>query len=684
VVLGAGSLLAFASRAVDNLQARDERALISRTIQHSEDQLVSDLTTATVWDQAYRKLVPGGDLVWADQEIGSYYANNRGHDRTVAIDAHDRPFYAWIGSGRATPQAMGRFLADVAPLIARVRQAERTHGSPSQSLAPTSPALAETARGILKSEGVYYLVVASTVTPEEARALRRPGPAVMVVSAQRVEGQLLKTLKSELEVENAAIVASGKNGRAAMPLIDIDGRVVGDLVWTATSPGLEVLRAAAPTVILVLLVVVGAALALVFYIRSIAWRLDAHEQAHRLAMCDLVRARDEAQKASRAKSEFLANMSHEIRTPLNGVLGMVQVMEMSRLGEPHAARLKVIRESGEVLLTVLNDLLDLSKIEAGQLTLDEQAFDLEGAVHAVTAPFVNLAQQKGVAFNLAVAPEARGVWRGDDVRLRQVISNLASNAVKFTDAGQVSLKVERTSAGLAVTVADTGVGIPEDRLPQLFQKFVQADSSTTRRFGGTGLGLAIIRELVELMGGQLSVTSRLGEGSTFRMAVPLTKIADAAPPAALPRQAADEPQAGLSLRVLAAEDNRTNQLLLKALLGSIGVQLQIAADGVEAVAAFKAGRFDLVLMDAQMPNMDGLQAARAIREFEARTGWAPTPILALTANVMTHQIEGYREAGMDGFIAKPIDMAELFAAIAAVCPQAANNEAANDETAAAA
>jgi CheY-like chemotaxis protein/anti-sigma regulatory factor (Ser/Thr protein kinase) len=353
-------------------------------------------------------------------------------------------------------------------------------------------------------------------------------------------------------------------------------------------------------------------------------------------------------------------MSHEIRSPLNGVLGMAQVMELSGLGSPHREHLKVIRDSGETLLAILNDVLDLSKIEAGRFELDDHVFDLAHTVATACRPFALLADQKDVAFDTEIAPDALGAWCGDSVRLRQVLSNLASNAVKFTHQGQILLHVSATDEGLTFTLSDTGIGIAPQHIAGLFEKFVQADSSTTREFGGTGLGLAICRELVERMGGTLRMDSTPGKGSTFAFRLPFARAeaADAPPPPA----ADDDIRA---LRILAAEDNATNAFILRALLEPAGVDLRTVANGREAVDAFHADDFDLILMDVQMPVMNGIEATRAIRERESENRLSPTPILALSANVMSHQILEYELAGMDGVVAKPVDAGKLIEAIAA-------------------
>ncbi|HEY3694403.1 ATP-binding protein [Phenylobacterium sp.] len=678
VLAGSVALLTFVARAVDDLQAHEERHLVERTLERFENRLARDVTTVTVWDQAYAQLHPGGDVKWADAEIGTYFANNRSHDRTIAFDGADRPFYAYAWNRRVAPAELARFQADVQPLLAAMRRAEKAQVLPGTVQRPTAPELAAQAQGVVRSQGVYYFAAASTVTPEAWGAPRRPGRGVAVISAQRMDRDFLAALKGELRVHDAVVAPTVAKGRAALPLTDVAGRPIGDLSWRVKRPGLAVLRNAAPLLALGFLVLLAAAGVLIVRVWTIVRRLDANEARLSDAVDDLVQARDEAQAASRAKSEFLANMSHEIRTPLNGVLGMAQVMARHPLEPGQAQRLALVRAQGELLLNVLNSILDISKIEAGKLELDAHPFDLGDAVHAACDAFASVAAQKDLTFEIDIAADALGTWMGDVTRLRQVLANLAANAVKFTERGRVVARVTRSASGLAFEVQDTGIGVPAEHLPRLFEKFSQADSSTTRRFGGAGLGLAISRELVTLMGGALTVESEPGRGSTFAFELPLQpheRLAAATEAPRAARAAADRP-----LRVLAAEDNPTNQLILAALLEPLGVELTMVDNGALAVEARRAQDFDVVLMDAQMPLMNGLEAAVAIRKLEAELGLARTPIIALTANVMTHQLRSYADAGMDGFVAKPVDAAKLFDAIADATapPQAIDTACAAD------
>ncbi len=397
--------------------------------------------------------------------------------------------------------------------------------------------------------------------------------------------------------------------------------------------------------------------------------LELERQAEQMAKlaADYAAERDRAEAANKAKSDFLANMSHEIRTPMNGVIGGAQLLATTDLHADQVGYLDAITTSSETLLSLIDDLLDLAKIEAGHVDIEEVNFDLCELLESMEKIFGPRAAAKGLEFAQPPIDNDPGLVHGDPTRLRQIIINLLGNAVKFTKTGSVTLsaKVEDDGEdGLRVTfdVVDSGIGVPEDQQHRLFEKFSQADSSTTRQFGGTGLGLAICRELVTLMKGEIGFESEHMRGSRFWFSVPLKRgTADPATPEKT-EEAAYMRLPAKSLRVLIAEDREINQHLIKAFLVKAGHETHLVGNGRDAVKAFREGTFDVILMDVQMPDIDGLTATKLIRESEWETG-RHTPIIGVTANAMRGSREQFLQAGMDDFVAKPVLPDLLFDAI---------------------
>lgn len=376
----------------------------------------------------------------------------------------------------------------------------------------------------------------------------------------------------------------------------------------------------------------------------------------------LRRARDEATAASRAKSTFLSVMSHEIRTPLNGILGMTQVMIHETSDEQTRSRLDIVQQSGESLLAILNDLLDLSRVEAGKMELESIPFDMREVLRGAYSAFTALANKKGLSMRLDIEA-IEGRYIGDPTRIRQIVYNLLSNALKFTESGRVEIEAHSVEGGLEIVVADTGTGIAPEKLSEIFRAFNQADTSINRRFGGAGLGLSIARDLAILMGGSITVESRLGEGSRFKVRLEVARTRDLESEAECVEDAQPATLSLSSLRVLAAEDNDVNQLVLRTILQQFGVTATVVKNGREAVDAWARQPWDIILMDIQMPVMGGVEATRLIRSQEVETGRNATPIVALTANAMTHQLPEYEAAGFSGLIAKPIQVGLLLQAL---------------------
>lgn len=398
-------------------------------------------------------------------------------------------------------------------------------------------------------------------------------------------------------------------------------------------------------------------------IRAVGLMIDIHDQKRQELA--LVEAKSQAEAATVAKSNFLASMSHEIRTPLNGILGMAQVLQGDELTDAQRNRVNVISESGQTLMALLNDVLDISKIEAGKLELTCVDGDIGRTIERVRQLFLSRAEERGLKLTLDIAPSVPAVLSYDPVRIRQCVANLLSNAIKFTEYGSISIRVsaevrEDGDWDTSISVTDTGIGMNEETVARLFGAFTQGDASITRRFGGTGLGLAITRQLARLMGGEIAVDSASGEGSTFRLTFrAAVGVAPVDQEANAPVQAAEaaRPSSALGARVLLVDDNPVNRQVVKLFTTQLAPKIVEATNGEEALARLNEQAFDLVLLDVHMPVMDGKETIKRIRSSDEP--WKDIPVIALTADAMSGDRERYLGMGMSDYVSKPIDAREL-------------------------
>ncbi len=378
-------------------------------------------------------------------------------------------------------------------------------------------------------------------------------------------------------------------------------------------------------------------------------------------------ALEEAHRANAAKSNFLAKMSHEMRTPLNGVLGVAEVLERLISDADQRRMVKVMHDSGALLLSIINDLLDMSKIEADQMEIETLPFIPSDLAQRIESVHTLKASEKQISFAVTLTGDGLGARLGDPHRLLQILHNVISNAVKFTEAGSVAVEIDcRDPGSILLMVRDTGIGMTETQMEQVFEEFGQADSSIARRFGGTGLGMPIVRRLVDMMQGTIDLSSAAGQGTTVRITLPI-------PRTDLPEIRIGKPDVAANatdlqgLRVLAADDNRTNRMILGAMMGQLGIAAVLVPDGTEALKAYEREAFDLVILDISMPDVDGVTVLREIRAREAQRAAAPgaripaaaLPIVAFTANAMSHQVAGYLAAGFDDCLTKPLQLDRL-------------------------
>ena len=627
------------SREVDESARTREEALVKEGLALAVAEVERAILPETVWDEAVQNLDHRRDLAWAEVNLNDFYALGYEFSELTVLDPSDRPFYHREGR-RSAPMASAD-LSAYAPLIALVRRMEA-------SRRPTAAAREEAvqASAFVHHEGQLALATATLVQPDSPAVRLMGSRAPMLVTLLPVDQvavdllhyrYLLQDLRSGL---GTAHVRPGDAVARFQDLTDDDSPPL-TLAWQPQRPGQALLMRSIGPVAGVLLAFGAVAAVMVLRARA-AWRQE--------------------QLAQKTEAEFLANMSHEIRTPLNGVCAVADALERTSLTPMQQEMVQIIRSSGVSLERLLSDLLDVSRIETGAVRITPEPFRLAEAARTVVSLMTPRAAEKNLELNLTLDPAAEATVIGDSVRLKQILANLVGNAIKFTEAGRVNLVVEATGEGRwRLTVSDTGPGFDVSRKAALFQRFVQGDATISRRFGGMGLGLAICRELAELMGGSIDAESRPGEGARFWVDLPLPVTQAPANNHTDPAQADERP-----LRILVADDHPTNRQVLELLLSQFDTELVLAENGQQALEAFEKAPFDIVLMDMQMPVMDGLTAIREIRAREERSDLTRTPIIMLTANTLPEHQAASLEAGADMHMPKPIVADRLFEALASV------------------
>lgn len=651
VLAAVAGLVTYSAGAIDRMQAQAETSLAERRVSQKLAALRDDVVSATVWTDAYDRTA-ARDLEWMQVNFGDYYADYMDHAVTVAFAPDGAAFYASRASEPAAVAAERSFIAAVAPVVAQVRADAMRKRSAPGGAGRFGLEAAASGEAIVLVDGAPYLVAVANVVAEDARHGADGRPDAVVASGTPVAA-FVPTLTADLNLDAPQLLAAPPAKGPFITLRDRSGAARAYIGWTPARPGAALLRDAVPWLIALFAVAMAAAFIGALRVRRLVRALAENEAA-------LDRSLAAAEAANAAKSQFLANMSHELRTPLNGIIAMTELLAPHQTDARCLEMARTIIASGRTLDHVVNDILDVSKIEAGEMRFERAPFDLEQRLRSIVDLHAATAGSKGVSLDLIVSRRAAGLYEGDPTRFGQVISNLVGNAVKFTETGRIRVVAGTGPNGLRVVVRDTGVGFDRIVAERLFHRFEQADASINRRFGGTGLGLSIAASLAEMMGGGVTARSAPGRGSVFAAHLPLQRIGDAA-------SHRPEPEAVVAgrsgLRILFADDHEVNRRVVALILEPLDVALTVVEDGAAAVAAFRNGTFDLVLMDMQMPVMDGLLATRAIRAHEAVTGAVPTPVAALTANAMPEDVARCREAGCDLHLAKPIRPDNLITAI---------------------
>lgn len=627
------SLLLWAQAVDRNVQLRAQ-ALVERGVASSIAEIERTLLSETNWDEAVVNLDNRFDPSWANDNLDDYFALGVNFEHLFVLDRDNRPVYARRHRDRIDTSAFAG-VAGADAVIAKVRRAE------ARSTRPRGPIQASE---IVANGGRVRLVTATLVRPGAGAARLRHRYAPIVLTTLPLDNGSLSRLQQRFQLEDLKIGGEAA-GRAQVSLPSSSGGPRLVLTWKAERPGAKIARASIAPITLVLLVFGGVGAVMMARIHAAGVQLYA---------------------SHKAQNDFLANMSHEIRTPLNGVNAIAAALGKTDLTPAQAEMVQIIHGSGMALERVLSDVLDLSRIETGGVKLVNAPFHLADAVRSVVALSSARAEDKALDLILDIEAAAETAVSGDAVRVKQVLVNLVSNAVKFTSDGYIAVVVrQEPDDWWRIDVQDTGIGFEPGDAERLFRRFQQLDASTTRRHGGSGLGLTITQRLVTLMGGQIEAVGAPGEGATFTVRLQMAPAAALAPTA----DASAPPER--PLRILLADDHPTNRKVVQVLFSDFEVDLVSVEDGKQALEAFATQRFDLILMDMQMPVLDGVTAVRTIRERERSRGMTRTPIVMLTANALPEHEAMSLSAGADVHMPKPIEASKLFGVLQTVAQQQA-------------
>jgi signal transduction histidine kinase/DNA-binding response OmpR family regulator len=645
-------LLFAAADRLNKVSFEGERHIATSLMKANFDRLAKVVADYSFWDDMFDQFSGTYDKQWAADNLDQYSIDAFGIDAVLVADGTGEVHYAYTADGDHKFKPTTSDKADLARAVSTVLK----RSVPGKPLALV---------GVVTIGDVPHLASIGAITPNTEARLKSVGPPTKAL-VQLVELEpFIRSLAQGFGFRNLELVEAGSGYLAVQD--DFRDRPAFALRWLPKKIGTDFLSDTLPLSAAAFVLCLG-----VFVSATVGWLLLARRLSRALAA---------AESANQAKTEFLALMSHEIRTPMNGVLGMTNALFERADNEEMRAGLSTLRDSGESLLRIINDVLDFSKLEANRLDIENALFDLPQLLRHSVEICTPSAEAKGISLRIELGENIPTHVRGDAGRLRQVLLNIVNNATKFTQNGEVrvsaNLVAGQNASRLRVEVQDTGIGIDPAILPSLFQRFTQADASISRKFGGTGLGLAICKKLIERMKGRIGADSVLGNGSTFWFEVPLelatsTEIAAFAQTEA--RSGVDEALTFVRdlkrpVRLLLVEDNSTNQLVAKLALEKWGIRPDTAINGVEAVEAVRRRNYDLILMDMHMPEMDGLAATRAIRSL--RGAAARTPIIALTANAFDSDVKLCLAAGMNGHISKPFSSEQLIVAIAGALKGAA-------------